>query len=68
MYSEKGETVRQVVGQCSKLAHQQYKRKHDELARYIHWELCGKVDLERVEKWYEHKPGEVIENEGYKIL
>ena len=30
--------------------------------------MCGKVDLERVEKWYKHKPGEVIENEGYKIF
>ena len=38
------------------------------MARYIHWELCGKLHLERSSKWYEHKPPRVLENSINKIL
>ena len=50
------------------LAQREYKRRHDNVARYVHWELCGKAGLERAEKWYEQKPEGVIENEDFKIL
>ena len=42
-------------------------RRQDNVARYVYWELCGKTDLQRIEKWYEQK-SDRTENEGYKIL
>ena len=38
------------------------------MARYIHWELCGKLDLDTSSKWYEHKPPGVLENGSSKNL
>ena len=37
--SDKDETVWHVIGECSKLA-TLYKRRHDNVARIIHWALC----------------------------
>ena len=38
------------------------------MARYIHWQLCGKCGLERASSWYEQKPEGVVESENFKIL
>ena len=38
------------------------------MARYIHWKLCGKCGLKRVNSWYEQKPEGVVESENFKIL
>ena len=57
-----------MVSECSKLAQGEYKRRHDDVARYIHWQLCEKGGFERACKWYEQKPEGVLENEGYKLL
>ena len=42
MYGCKGETVAHVVSEYSKLAQTEYKGRQDNVARYIHWQLCGK--------------------------
>ena len=34
----------------------------------MHWKLCEKWGFERGEKWYDHKPEKVLENEKCKIL
>ena len=68
MCKSKGEFVGHIISECPKLAQKEYKRRHDNVARIIHWELCGKYQLERAEKWYEHKPEGVIENEEVKLL
>ena len=39
MCGEKAETVSHLVSECSKLAQREYKRRHDNVARYIHWQL-----------------------------
>ena len=46
----------------------EYKRRHDNLARYIYWKLCTEHRIEREDKWYEHQPEGVMENENIKIL
>ena len=38
------------------------------VARIVHWKLCGKCNLKKSEKWYEHSPEIVAENEEVKIL
>ena len=68
MCGSKGETVAHVVSECSKLVQKEYKGRHDNVARYIHWQLCGKRGLERASSWYEQKPEEVVESENVKIL
>ena len=62
------ETVTHIVSQCSALAQKKYKRRHDGLGKRIHWEICRKYGMKVAEKWYEHQPKAVEENEKYKIL
>lgn len=38
------------------------------MARFLHWELCGKYGMQRVEKWYEHQPERVMESDEVKLL
>ena len=68
MCHKKSETISHIVSECEKLAQKEYKRRHDNVARIVHWKLCGKYNLKRSEKWYEHAPEGVVENEEVKIL
>ena len=42
MCGSKGEAVAHVVSECRKLSQTEYKGRHDNVARYIYWQLCGK--------------------------
>ena len=68
MCGKRGESVQHIISECEKLAQKEYKRRHDNVAKKIHWELCKKNGLEHKEKWYEHNPEGVAENEGVKVL
>ena len=57
-----------VVSECSKLAQTEYEGRHDNVAWYVHWQLCGKFGLERAKRWYEEKPEGVVESENFKML
>ena len=61
------ESIYHIVSGCSKLA-QEYKRRHDNLGKIVHWKLARKCNFEAGDKWYEHEPESVLENEDYKIL
>ena len=43
-------------------------RRHDNLGKILHWKLARKCNFEAGDKWYEHEPEIVLENEDYKIL
>ena len=45
----KGESVQHLVSACEKLAHREYKRRHDNVAKKVHWDLCKKNGLECTE-------------------
>ena len=34
----------------------------------VHWDFLGKCGFSRVDKWYEHQPETVLENNDYKLL
>ena len=68
MCDKKNETKSHIVSEYETLAQKEYKRRHDDVARIIHWKLCGKYKLKRSEKLYEHAPEGVVENEKLKIL
>ena len=36
--------------------------------KIVHWKLARKCNFEARDKWYEHEPESVLENEDYKIL
>ena len=63
-----GESVQHIVSGCEKLAQKDYKRRHDNVAKKIHWDLCKKHDLEHQEKWYDHIPEGAVENDKVKLL
>ena len=37
LYGEKGEDVTHLVSECKMLAQKEYKRRHDNVARIVHW-------------------------------
>ncbi|XP_068684561.1 uncharacterized protein [Montipora foliosa] len=62
------ETFSHLVSGCSKLAQQEYKRRHDNVSRVVHGDLLGKCGFSRVDKWFEHVPETVLKNNDYKLL
>ena len=50
------------------MAQKEYKRRHDNVAKKVHWDICKKNRLEHSEKWYEHVPEGAVENEENKVL
>ena len=62
------ESIDHIVSGCSKLAQKEYKRRHDNLGKIVHWKLARKCNFEAGDKWYEHEPESVLESETYKIL
>ena len=63
MCGEKGETAQHIICECKKLAQHEYKRRHDTVAKLVHWKLCEKHNLDRKERWYKHCPEEVVEDD-----
>ena len=57
-----------VTSECNMLAQKEYKRRHDNLARVIHWNTYGEYKLTRTEKLYEHQPQGMIHSEEVKLL
>ena len=65
---DKDETINHIVSECPALAQNQYKKRHDTVAKALHWSLCNKYQISCSNKWYEHQPDPVIENEQVKLL
>ena len=65
---KKGESVQHLVSGCEKLAQKEYKRRHNNVAKKVHWDLCKKNGLEHTEKWQEHVPEGAVENKEVKVL
>ena len=49
------ETINHFVSKCNYLAQKEYRRRHGNIARLVHWMLCRKDDLSRSEKWHDHQ-------------
>ena len=62
------ESIDHIVSCYSKLVEKEYKRRHDNLGKIVHCKLARKCNFEAGDKWYEHEPESVLENEDYKIL
>ena len=68
MCGEKGESVRHLTSGCKKLAQREYKSRHDNVTRIVHWTLCRKYGLERAAHWYDHALKGVAESDEIRML
>ena len=50
------------------MAQKEYKRRHGNVAKKVHWDFCKKNGLEHMEKWYQHVPEGVVGNEEVIVL
>ena len=57
------ESIDHIVGGCSTFAHKEYKRRHDNLGKVVHWKVANKCNFEAGDKWYGYEPESVLENE-----
>ena len=57
-----------MVRECSKHAQREYRRRHDNVARIVHWEMCRLYEMNRADKWFEHQPSSVQETDRTKVL
>ena len=64
----KDKIINHITSECSMLAQNQYKKRHDSVARSVHWNLCKKYQMPCSNKWHEHQPQPVTENENPKLL
>jgi hypothetical protein len=62
------ETIQHIVCGCPKLAKSEYQLRHDRMGKVIHWALARKWGFDVAEKYFEHTPVAVLENENCKIL
>ena len=60
--SPRNKTINHITNECPALAQNQYKKRCDTVARFMHWNLCKKYQM------YEHQPQPVTENENAKLL
>ena len=58
---DRDETINHIISECSKLAQQEYKARHD-------WEIYKKFKFDHNNKWYMHNPAPVLENDSQKLL
>ena len=68
MCGKKGESVQHIKSRCEKLAQKEYKRRHGNVVKKVHWDIYKKNGLEHSEKWCEHAPEGAVENEEIKVL
>ena len=66
--NQKDETINHTTIECPALAQNQYKKRHDTVAKAVHWNLCKKYQMPCSNKRYEHQPQPVTENEIAKLL
>ena len=55
------ESIDHIVSSCIKLEQKEYKRRHDNLGKIVHWKLARRCNFEARDKWYEHEPKSVLE-------
>ena len=65
---DRDETINHLISECSRLAKNEYKARHDWVGRVIHWKMCRKFQFDQTNKWYMHNPAPFLENDSHKLL
>ena len=50
MCDKKTETISHITSECEKLAQKEYQRRHNNVARIVHWKLSNKYNQKRSRK------------------
>ena len=67
--NEKAETIHHIISGCPKYANTLYLKRHNNVAKYLHLQICLNNDLVKKNcEWYKYEPSPVLENENFKIL
>jgi len=63
------ESFDHVISGCPEQGNSEYIQRHDNAASHIHWKVYQNYSImTSADKWYEHKPETVVENERATIL
>ena len=65
---EKNETVHHIVSGCKMLCGTQYLYRHNQVAKYIHWQILKDLNVKVSDTWLKHVPTEVTLKDGIKVL
>ena len=65
---DRDETINHIISECSELALDEYKARHDWVGKVIRWEMWRKFQFDHTNKWYMHNPAPVLENDPHKLL
>ena len=68
MCGEADETVSHILTACKALAATQYLRRHNEVARAVHWDICKAYGVNVATSYWKHEPPDVVETQNAKIL
>ena len=62
------ETIDHLVSGCPELAKTDYIHRHNKAAAHMHWKVCKEFGIKVKERWYEHEPKTVSENNSVTTL
>jgi len=61
------EHIKHIVVGCTTVAPSEYTNRHNNVAGYIHWTICNCMWLQVTDKYYEHIPERVI-NDNRNVI
>ena len=44
-----------------------YRKRHEMVALWVHWEMCRKYGIRCTHEWYDHQPWPIAENGEVRI-
>ena len=62
------ESIDHILSGCPQLAKTEYIKRQNNAAAYMHWKILKHYNMKANDKWYEHQPETVTENEKVTIL
>ena len=68
LWGDRDEPINCLTSECSKIAHKEYKTRHEWVGKVIQWELSKKVTFDHANKWYTQNQESAVENETHKLL
>jgi hypothetical protein len=62
------ETVQHIVSGCKMLAGTQYIHRHNQVAKYLHWNILRDLKQKVSDSWLKHEPRESITIDGVNVM
>ena len=65
---EQNETVHHIVSGCKMLCATQYLHRHNQVARYLHWNILRDLEINVSDSWMKHKPLDSTSKDGITVM